>query len=318
MVQAIADDPAIESVTTLDFLNDVSLGPDPVMTAVIVDSGLHGGTGDGVVMIEGRAPIARDEVALGAVTAGRYGVRVGEQVEIAFALFPGAPIETTTATVTGLTVFPTLGPFEANRVSAGNGLLVPEALLGAPGRFSASFVGVELAPGADAAAERAVVERLRSVEFEAPLIFEAPVRPSEIVGAGATRSLPAAIAAVFAVSGAVALAAATWSTARARRHQLAVLRSLGFTTHQVRRSVITQAVCTAVAAAAIGLPLGLITGRTVWRLFADELGVLVENPVTAATVVALTVGIVGSAAIAAIPTAIRATRDSPAADLATE
>ena len=50
-----------------------------------------------------------------------------------------------------------------------------------------------------------------------------------------------------------------------RRRELAILRSIGFTGRQIRRSVRTQTVATMIAALVIGVPLGVVVGRVTWR-----------------------------------------------------
>jgi ABC-type antimicrobial peptide transport system permease subunit len=68
----------------------------------------------------------------------------------------------------------------------------------------------------------------------------------------------------------------------------------------------------------IGLPVGVALGRTLWRLFADRLGVVPDPSLPFAALaiaagVALLVGLLG-----ALGPAIRAARRSPAVDLRAE
>ena len=60
---------------------------------------------------------------------------------------------------------------------------------------------------------------------------------------------------------------------RRRRGELAVLKTLGFSRHQVRATIAWQASTVAWVGLVIGLPLGLVAGRVVWLAVADELGV---------------------------------------------
>src|SRR4029078_9828092 len=79
-------------------------------------------------VLAARLPIRADEVALGAVTARERGLSVGDTVRISGV---AEPVE---AEVTGLVVFPTLGPLFAGEVSAGTGMLLPQAMVEAGGR----------------------------------------------------------------------------------------------------------------------------------------------------------------------------------------
>ncbi len=125
----------------LGFVNEIAVDGDPMMTLLGFDQ-----TADlDLPVLEGALPTEGDEVALGAGTAAERGLAVGDTVEIDGLVGP------TEATITGIVVFPTLGPLFAERVGTGTGLLVPEAMHtdGQPGASSygaATFVGVDLHP----------------------------------------------------------------------------------------------------------------------------------------------------------------------------
>lgn len=59
-----------------------------------------------------------------------------------------------------------------------------------------------------------------------------------------------------------------------RRRELAVLKVLGFTRRQILGTVTAHASTLAVLAIAVGVPLGVAAGRTVWFGFAESLGVV--------------------------------------------
>ena len=93
------------------------------------------------------------------------------------------------------------------------------------------------------------------------------------------RNLRLISAAPWTITGLVAaLAAATLGHAlivsvRRRRHDFAVLRSLGFTSGQVQQAVSWRALLAGACAVVVGVPLGVIGGRWAWRLVAHDLGV---------------------------------------------
>jgi putative ABC transport system permease protein len=77
-----------------------------------------------------------------------------------------------------------------------------------------------------------------------------------------------------------------------------VLRALGMTSRRVGRVLIWQGVSLALAITVVGLPLGLGLGSVVWRLYADQLGVI-PHPVLSGLVAlfvpaAIAVGIIAS------------------------
>ena len=65
---------------------------------------------------------------------------------------------------------------------------------------------------------------------------------------------------------------------RRRRHDFAILRSLGFTSGQVQRAVSWRALLAGACAVVVGVPAGVIGGRWAWRLVARDVG-LTSAPV---------------------------------------
>lgn len=96
-----------------------------------------------------------------------------------------------------------------------------------------------------------------------------------------------------------------------------MLKILGFTPGQVRATVVWQATAL-VAAAAIGIPLGVAAGRWAWQAFADGLGI-VPAPVVPLFVVLATIpaGVLLANLAAALP-ARAAGRTKPATVLRAE
>ena len=314
--ELLDDDPAVDSWTVLGFVNEISLDGDPMMTMLGFEQ-----TADlDLPVLEGALPTARDEVALGASTAAERGLAVGETVEI------GGLVGPTEATITGIVVFPSLGPLFAERVGTGTGLLMPEAMHteGQPDASSygaATFVGVDLHPEADTPATRERIgDGLAGLDLLGfPAIpYSAPVRPPEIIDAGSTRTVPVVVAAVLAAMAAVGLIFATWSSTRARRKELAVLRSLGFVDAQVRGSVLVHSLATTLAALVVGIPLGVVAGRLSWRAFAGQLGVLSDSASTWLPVLIAVAGGILIALVAALPPAQLAPRTMPADALRAE
>jgi ABC-type lipoprotein release transport system permease subunit len=97
-----------------------------------------------------------------------------------------------------------------------------------------------------------------------------------------------------------------------------VLKTLGFNQRQVRATVAWQATALSIVGLAVGVPLGVLAGRYVWRLVADGLGVVAVATVPVLGIVATVVGGIALAnATAALP-ARTAARTRPAAVLRAE
>ena len=100
----------------------------------------------------------------------------------------------------------------------------------------------------------------------------------------------------------VSLAHALVLSIRRERTQLAVLKSLGFRRSPVVATVACHASSLVLAAAIIGVPLGIIAGRWGWRFIADELGVASPPATPIGTVVAiLTIAFATANMVAAYP-----------------
>ena len=90
--------------------------------------------------------------------------------------------------------------------------------------------------------------------------------------------LPLALSGFLAVLAAGAVGHALALAVRRRRGELAVLRALGLTTRQARMVVVTHGSVLAVIGLALGLPLGLVVGRGVWRVVAGFIPLAYQPP----------------------------------------
>ncbi len=314
---ALDDDPAVETWTVFGFLNELSVDGEPLMSMTGVEREVPEVD---LPVLEGALPRRSDEVALGPTTAKERGIEIGDMVSV------GGPIENFDATVTGLVVFPTIGPMFAGTVGGGSGMLVPQTMVDAVAPVPnaavelATFVGVDLASDADADDRARIENRLQDLDLFGypPLIYDGAVRPPEVIEANTTRSVPAVVATALAVAGALALGIVVWGSVRSRRRDLAVLRALGFSPRQVRWSVRIQCLTIALTALVIGVPLGIIAGRLLWRGFAAQLGVVPDPASGAATIAVLVALALLLALIAAEAPARRAIATRPAADVHAE
>jgi FtsX-like permease family len=300
--------------TALSFNNSVGLNGELLLSMIRFD----GDAADDVTVIEGEPPSGDDEVALGLRTAVERGIDVGDVVEVGM-----ADVETRRVTVSGLVVFPALGPFLSDRATPGTGMLLPSDLFGEGEELSIDmgFVGIKLVDGADPQAVRAAlgddVARW-DLSGDGLIEYDAPIRPPEIDDARSIRTLPAVVGGLVVLATTVGLSFAVVVSVRSRRRELAILRAIGFTDRQVRSSVRVQTVAIMIAALVLGVPLGVVAGRLAWRAFASQLGV-VPDPSTPGLWVLVTVagGLVVALLAAAVPARVAA-RASPAAGLRSE
>jgi hypothetical protein len=139
-------------------------------------------------------------------------------------------------------------------------------------------------------------------------------RPAEIVNYRGMGATPVILAAGLAAGALAALALTLAASVRRRRHELALLKTLGFTQRQLASAVAWQASVAAVIGIVIGVPAGVAFGRQLWDLFARAIYAVPEPTVPVWPVILIVLGALVLANIAAaIPGRIAAR--TPAAGL---
>jgi ABC-type lipoprotein release transport system permease subunit len=98
------------------------------------------------------------------------------------------------------------------------------------------------------------------------------VPPSRVANLSEIGSVPRLLAVALAVLGLGGVTHSLLVAGRRRRHDLAVATSLGFTRRQLASTVRWQGVLTACAAIVVGLPLGALLGRLIWKHVAYGVG----------------------------------------------
>jgi hypothetical protein len=148
--------------------------------------------------------------------------------------------------------------------------------------------------------------------------YAAPRPPSEVVNLSRVGSLPQAFGAFLAFVGVAGLLHALVTSARRRRHDLAVLRALGFLRRQLGASVAWQSTTITVFGLLAGLPLGIAVGRWVWIVVAEGVGVASDPLVPVLAAVLLVPAALVVSNLVAAPLGMRASRIPPATVLRTE
>jgi hypothetical protein len=269
---------------------------------------ISGEVGPGV--IAGREPVGDDEIAIAGQTLDRIGAELGDRL-----VFRGPRGDTAELTVVGRT----LVPLEAlgSELTVGEGAVLPMEALERLGGADPSLVLVELAPGAPPGAVEEIVTA-RGPGLLGGISVEGPSFSADLRGYDAVRRTPLLLGAVLAVLAVGVLGHTVATSVRRRRHELALLRCLGFTSRELRASVRWDVLTVVLACLVVALPVGVASGRLLWSRFAASLGV-VEDPrtpvIAVAVVAAVTVAV--SLAFAQVP-ARQATRLQPAPVLRTE
>jgi ABC-type lipoprotein release transport system permease subunit len=258
-----------------------------------------------------------DQVELGATTLAELGKRIGDTVTV------GSPPYARRLTISGVVTLPSIGAAQTEHVSLGRGALLPEATLlaaagGAGGPQSASLsqtvlastAVIDLKPGTTAEQRTALVNRIVSANpdgipgdtYELP-----PLLASQVLNAEQIGRQPVALAIGLAVASVLSLSVIVLSMVRRRRREFALLKALGMTRRQVRAVIAWQTSVTLLTAGAVGVPLGIVSGRLAWQGFARSLGVVPGSEVPLALLaVGLVVLVTTGNLLAALPATVAA------------
>ena len=265
-----------------------------------------------LVVLSGHAPRNASELALAPSTQRSLQLHVGDTVRVGKA--PGRTVH-----VVGTAFLPSsshTGYDESGWMTlAGLRAAVgPDAFAKRPDDFE-DYLLLRWRPGANvAAAER----RISKVAAAHGYFSQRATLPTSVVDLGHLGSVPLVLAVFFALLAAATVAHALVTTVRRRRFDLAVLRSMGFTRRQSRFAIAWQATLLAAIGLLVGVPLGLVMGRVVWRWVADLYPVAYVTPVAVvAVLVVVPVALLVAQALAAGP-AHAATRIRPAQTLRAE
>jgi hypothetical protein len=256
----------------------------------------------------GRMPI-REEIALGADEMHRIGVGLGDHLQVA--AHQGG--RTVAVNVVGRSVL--VAPIFRRTAPGDGGVLTTSTMrmLGVSRTDAAGLAIVRFTPGIDKAA---ALDRASNA-VKASFAFGSGDR-TIISGVKRVQTVPVALIVVLAVLGAAAFVHLQLLSTRRRRRDFAVLQTLGFTRRQVIEMVAVQAVGVALAALAIGAPLGVIAGRIGWIRFADHIRAVPRPWTSVAALVVVAFVLLVTALVAGLASGLRAARVRPGRTLRTE
>jgi predicted lysophospholipase L1 biosynthesis ABC-type transport system permease subunit len=241
---------------------------------------------------------------LGPLSAEHAAVSVGDTIELT------GPRGAEKMTITGLAFVPA-GPH--NDYASGGWVL--------PGAFDRLFDGFRFHFGLVSTTSNAdaqfVADRL--AEQHQIMLGRGPIQPPEERGELADlRTLPLFLAAFLSVLAIAAVGHTLASTARRRRRDIAMLRALGMRPRASGAIVFVQAGAIACVGLLLGLPLGVVIGRNVWRTVALDTPVQFVGPARWPTGLAVALAVAAIAALLAIRPSKRLVSMQIAAELHSE
>lgn len=270
------DDPTIEAAAVAR-VAQVEVAGD-TLEALVIDRvrGSAGGT-----VLRGRAPQGDEEVALGPATAKRLALETGDEMTITGAR--ERPMR-----IVGETVLPLMGqgaygdvmwltPGAAERL--GVEPYEPRLLLKLADGVTQDDLGAAIGDGGDAV----------------PL-------PDDVSNLDGVGQIPLALAIFGALLSGAVLALALVGIVRRRRHDLAILRTLGLRPRQIRGSVLAAALLMVVPGAVIGIAGGVVLGRAYWSTVSAAVPAVAQPVVPLAMTVLVVLGaLTGGCLLAAGP-----------------
>jgi FtsX-like permease family len=254
-------------------------------------------------VLTGRLPASVDEIALGRLAASAMHTGVGGDLSL------DGDGGTQQFHVTGLVVVPSLG---INDGIGQDALLTVDGLARLDPTAVVTTAVVKFRDSApDGAFERLAGLAGLSKEDAAG---EDPrgSTPSAIVNVARVRGIPFVLAALLAALAVLTVGHTMVTSVQKRRRDVTILRSMGADRGWIARAVHWQATAFTFLPLLIGIPLGLIIGRIVFRSFADSIGTVDDASLPLLLVSGVVAGLVVIANLIASVPARRADRVAPA------
>jgi ABC-type lipoprotein release transport system permease subunit len=140
-----------------------------------------------------------------------------------------------------------------------------------------------------------VVKSLQSIIFKLQAQFSGAAvqrvqRPAEVIGYSNLGATPGLLGGALAAGAVIALGLTLVASVRRRRHDLALLKTLGFTNGQLAATVAWQSTVAVTMGTVVGVPLGIALGRSLWDLFAREIDAVPDPSTPVLSVVVIAIG----------------------------
>ncbi len=255
----------------------------------------HGGVIPAIGLARGRGPMltptmlaghvpAAGQIVLGTLTMRDGGIKVGQRLT---ASASGKPER---VTVVGRAVFPYFGQGSFTATDLGQGAIVPASMLAAQANAATgagyNFFLISFAPGPRKAADVAAFSRHMApfcARVQQTTCVVTRQLPNGVRNDQPIEATPLILAGLLALLGLGVLAQFSFQSARSRRRDFAVLRTLGLRRSQLTVVTSWQISALTLLALAVGLPSGAAAGHLAWALFADVLGISSGTAIPVAT-----------------------------------
>lgn len=270
-----------------------------------------------VVVLEGRAPSAAAEVALGTRTMRDLHLRVGDIASGGVSGTPAGPIRVVGRVVLQPVNSGTRAGFvTASALRLGEGALATySGFVAAPGGpVPPAQAFLRFSTGVDESV--ALPELLQRIGGDAGTTTFTP--PLDIVAFGQVRNLPRIFASVLGGVSFLTLLHMLLVEARRRRRDLAIFKALGLVRRDVVLVVVWQATLWAAIALAIGTIAGTVGGRWLWTRLVSGVEIVAEPRLSPLGLAGVSGVVVFVACLVALGPGLLAGRVQPAVVLSAE
>jgi hypothetical protein len=253
------------------------------------------------VILQGRFVRTPDEIVLGRRSLRALGKHIGDRVTVV------AGSRRVSLQITGVMLSLSAGSVFNGRLDEGAVVTLAGLKRLEPQAFVTFFV-VRFAPGADWRAALASVQR----DFGPILLQHVPA--PDVQNLVRVDALPALLAALIVLLAIATLTHNLVASVRRRRHELAILKAVGFTRAELATSVLWQTWALALVGVAVGIPAGILLGNRMWKFVAAQIG-SVQQPAVPLGAIVLTVAVTAlvATAVALVPCILAARVDPPTA-----
>jgi hypothetical protein len=306
-------DPSVAAWSALVFGGEASIDGQ-----LVPDIGQRPGAAVAPPVLSGHGLESSDQVVLGGETLAALHERIGDTVKVQI-----TPLESRRLVIVGTVTMPIVGiQLGGTHPSMGTGALIPASLI--PNAVSnvnnvtpygPSAILVRARNGTNETASLAALEKIAN-QLTTPTNYGVSVltvqRPAEIINYRSMGTTPAILGIGLAAGATIALSLTLVASVRRRRRDLALLKTLGFTRRQLAATVAWQASVAVGIGTVIGIPVGIVVGRSLWDAFAHQIDAVAQPFVPGLAIAAIGVGsIVLANLIATIPGRLAA--DTPTA-----
>lgn len=309
----VRDVPGLARVTGLTYVDAVVDGtPIPVS----VWSAIEGSPWPPIVA--GRAPQAPDEILISPATLRLLGYAIGDSVLVEFPASLDLQSAEVDMTIVGTAVSPAIGLPGSDTPRLDEGLLVSrDDISGRVSEYGGAVL-FDLDPGFDTATVVARFPDSLPDDFGLATEWIESAQPAEVIQTEVAIDVLVLAVAALSIGMMAAVANNLLAFVRERRNAFAVLKAIGFTPRQIRATVMWQSGSVLALALVAAVPLGIISGRWMYRRFADGIGVIVAPAAPIGALIAVVLGTVVLVQGVALVPAYHARRTRPAAELRSE